>query len=135
VLTSRLSRVLLALAVFTAAALAQVVRPKGAVVGEVTKPLPTVAPPPASAPTPPAGLGYEIVYVGPVAAAVNAGYYQVVNCPSGKKVVGGGYKLNSGAVSWSSNGPSGNNAWMVAGRTESSTPASAFFMAICIIAP
>lgn len=87
--------------------------------------------------TPPANLGYEIVRVGPVVAAVNGGIYQVVDCPSGKKVVGGGFTVSSGTITWSSSGPSGstgNNAWMVAGRTASSTPASAVVYAICIIA-
>jgi hypothetical protein len=108
-------------------------------------PLPTVAarPSPPAAPSPGTtgasgangGLGYEIVTVGPVVGAVNGGYYQVVNCPSGKKVVGGGFSPNSGQVSWNSSAPSGNSAWAVSGRTESSTPASAFFSAICVVAP
>lgn len=80
-------------------------------------------------------LGYEIVTVGPVVGAVNGGYYQVVYCPSGKKVIGGGFSLNSGAVSWHSSTPYNYNAWAFSGRTEGSMPASAFFKAICICAP
>jgi hypothetical protein len=100
VLTSRLSRVLLTLAVFTAAALAQVARPKGAVVGEVTKPLPTLAPPPPPPPPPaPAAAGatgYSIrVTSGPPLPAGSGTWFTSYCGYAGKHVVGGGVQTSS----------------------------------------
>jgi hypothetical protein len=70
---------------------------------------------------------------GPFVTAVNAGFYQVVNCPPGKKVVGGGYQTNAGGqVTWSSSAPSGSGAWMVSGRTTAGTPVNATFFTIRI---
>lgn len=84
---------------------------------------------------PPPSIGYEKVSVGPLVGPVNAGIYQVVNCPPGKKIVGGGVTMGGGTIQWTSNGPQGDG-WMVAGRTESSIPASNVWVtAICIAVP
>jgi hypothetical protein len=83
----------------------------------------------------PPSIGYEKVSVGPLVGPVNAGVYQVVNCPPGKKIVGGGVTIGSGSMHWNASGPQGD-AWMVSGRTESSTPASNIWVtAICIAVP
>jgi hypothetical protein len=93
----------------------------------------------ASNATPPASLGYEIVTVGPVASAVGGGFYQIVTCPGGKKVVGGGALPNTGGtngnVALTGSAPGGNASWVVSMINNTGKSLTATFFAICIIAP
>ena len=82
-----------------------------------------------------ANLGYEIIRVGPVTVAPNARYQQILNCPAGKKVVGGGVESGSDFSRMISSAPAGSTGWQVMGWNDLKTgTASIIAYAICIVA-
>ncbi len=81
-------------------------------------------------------LGYETIRVGPVTVAPNARYQQILTCPAGKRVVGGGVQSGSDFSRMISSYPVGSTAWEVMGYNDLKTgTASIVAYAICIIAP
>lgn len=83
-----------------------------------------------------ASLGYEIIKVGPVIVGPNQQFFQLLQCPAGKKVVGGGF--SSGSDFWRviSSDPLSATVWEVKGLHDAKTGTSSVSAyAICMIVP
>lgn len=79
--------------------------------------------------------GYQVVSVLVNYAAGASGGFQVVSCPSGKKVVGGGVLTNSNASLITNSGPDTNASWLTAFVNNSNSAITAVHYAICMTAP
>jgi hypothetical protein len=77
--------------------------------------------------------GHEIVYSGPRTIPAGQRASIQLDCPAGKKAVGGGY--SGQGLLLEGHGPASPTAWLISLYNDKGADLTAFAQAVCVIAP